>query len=89
MARIRTFIVSAPRGTRFPVDMLRYDSCWPKLQEDANVIQWAIAGERDEGIIVITLETVGTGAPTVERWRSFGWSIGQDAAEKLYRQVVQ
>lgn len=57
----------------FPVDMLRYDKCWP-------------ASEFMSGLIVNTshqtnhpdshrIELRGLKTPTVGRWSSFGWRV--------------
>jgi hypothetical protein len=62
----------------FPIDMLRYDSCWPLTSEDALklVIEFGVP-ERGK------MRSIRMGSyypPTIARWQSFLWSVG---VEKL------
>lgn len=63
-------------GATFPVDMLRYDDCWPSTSEDANAIHMNIAKERrwdpvnDRVTVTHTSKTL-----TNRRWDSFGWTV--------------
>lgn len=58
-------------GGYFPVDMLRYDRCWPEDTESALKL-----GRRYEpGDAPVAL--VSNSPPTPERWRSFGWVVGK------------
>jgi hypothetical protein len=73
-----TFKVTG-RG-QFPIDMLRYDGCYPKTGEDAAKIE---ASFRDPGTeITVSLERFGekTWAPERARWSSFLWRM--DSHEK-------
>lgn len=58
-------------SSAFPLDMLRYDVCWPTSQEDVISISMsldrAIPGEEYD--ISVTSEKKFT----LERWVSFGW----------------
>lgn len=67
----KTFRVQVSRFG-FPVDMLRYDSCWPASEQDSALIA-ASLHEPDTlpRIIVIALRTDERMAPTVARWASF------------------
>ena len=74
----------------FPMDMLRYDCCFPATGEDASRLLWAI---RHHGIMELTLRcyspyayqgwNLGDPIPkfenrcpvTIERWMSFGWTV--------------
>jgi hypothetical protein len=57
----------------FPLDMLRYDQCWPASTDDAfNLL------ERD--VDLRSIDLLSHIEPTIDRWLSFGWSIG---VEKL------
>lgn len=67
--RVYTFTVKGDDA--FPIDMLRYDICYPKRSEDANEIERSF--RRDRGDHRITL--VSSKAPTEERWGSFGWAV--------------
>ena len=60
---------------KFPVDMLRYDMCWPKTQQDTinltplePMIGYTVPRQ-------VTLVSVKDSAPTVARWESFGWKV--------------
>ena len=60
----------------FPVDMLRYDACYPSTSEDASTISESLRRERDaEGNRYRQVTLVGPRAPTVGRWQSFLWQI--------------
>jgi hypothetical protein len=52
----------------FPFDMLRYDACYPVL--DAT----ALARYDQRAIVMEGVHERGW-EPTVQRWRSFGWSV--------------
>jgi hypothetical protein len=69
----------------FPLDMLRYDQCWPTSTDDAfNLLNddHQCAGQHlyqsPNRLRSIRLQSYGE--PTIERWSSFGWSVG---VEKL------
>ena len=68
MARISSFIVEG-RGD-FPLDMLRFDMCWPRSADDAQ----AISGD---GHRFVHLETAKRMGITFARWESFGWRVRQ------------
>jgi hypothetical protein len=52
---------------KFPVDMLRYDRCWPATDADSI----AITTSSDARTVVLR----GLKVPTLDRWRSFGWEV--------------
>ena len=70
---IGTAFVVAGSG-RFPVDMLRYDCCYPANGESAEGIlsDGAYGGE---GMREVRLISCMVTRPTAERWRSFGWVV--------------
>lgn len=57
----------------FPMDMLRYDACWPARTEDA----LAIVASMDpmSGPVEVTLYGVSPYGFTAGRWQSFGWTV--------------
>lgn len=67
----------------FPIDMLRYDQCWPKSEgEDTGVIEQSIRSRPPRQApqggwppYRVTLETDSESAPTYGRWESFGWKV--------------
>ncbi len=65
------FVVEG-RGV-FPLDMLRYDECYPVNGDDAALLDSFVQERRK--IMLRSLSQMQYGKPTVERWRSFGWSV--------------
>jgi len=57
---------------RFPIDMLRYDSCWPAGQEDVSLITDSLGGPYELREVALYFNHH---APTDQRWRSFGWVV--------------
>ena len=69
----------------FPLDMLRYDGCYPKLETDTAIM-------RKDGLREVTLQrgldhdnyrpgdygNPTVWSPTVGRWNSFGWAVLSD-----------
>lgn len=68
----RTFIVEG--DGRFPIDMLRYDACWPCEERDSHAIH-ASVDDHDHPRRAILLKTRWPSAPTVGRWQSHGWIV--------------
>lgn len=74
MSRARSMTKFTVKGRfPFPVDMLRYDSCWPANGESAAAIHHSIArdGDREQSVTLLTWSTGITPA----RWASFGWTV--------------
>ena len=73
--------IAEVRGSgAFPLDMLRYDACWPTHQEDVLNIGTTLgrnAKERTVSVSTITTHRITKDAiPFTEgRWRSFGWTL--------------
>ena len=59
--------------TPFPLDMLRYDQCWPAKTSDAISIGMSVSralpGE------IYDIEICGYYPFNFDRWKSFGWTI--------------
>jgi hypothetical protein len=67
----------------FPIDMLRYDSCFPYSGEDAGKIMATLdhlRGTKRETyhINLIKVDHNGNG-PEMSRWSSFLWSVDRDS----------
>ena len=69
----------------FPLDMLRYDSCWPARGIDVEKItpRYETAEERDEmSWREVTLMTYGDrknfSPVTAARWASFNWKVVEE-----------
>lgn len=87
---MQVFYVAPDEPTHFPVDMLRYDNCFPADESEANAITAALTGgERIGG--AIKLIRVGTTArpPEDARWRSFGWKVVDERAARECDQRVK
>jgi hypothetical protein len=59
-------------GGAFPLDMLRYDRCWPAPSQDV-----ALIIEPPKGFKPYSVELHSTinHFPTEARWNSFGWRV--------------
>ena len=55
---------------RFPVDMLRYDRCWP-----VDNIGLITGGYEERSSETYTVKIRSDKAPTVGRWNSFCWGV--------------
>lgn len=60
-----TFVVTG--RSAFPIDMFRYDRCWPATEADS------VALVSSASIRTITLK--GLKEPSLARWASFGWKV--------------
>jgi hypothetical protein len=61
--------------TPFPIDMLRYDACWPASSVDSGKIDASIKRANAEPLEISLTVAAGYSGPTVARWASFGWSV--------------
>jgi len=62
----------------FPLDMLRYDSCYPRAQEDVSNIKVEYTKENGRQLQVVTLcrmHQERDWKPTFGRWESFGFKV--------------
>lgn len=84
---VKVYVTTFSVGGRsdFPLDMLRYDNCYPARSEDAAAIVATIArydGEHE----TIKLEKRHAGKDpnlTPDRWASFVWSLDRDSIETI------
>lgn len=67
----------------FPMDMLRYDEAWPVDVSDAAKLT-RDGVDREEWRATRSVKLCSYKEPTVERWLSFGWSIGIDDLGRLF-----
>jgi hypothetical protein len=58
-------------NSAFPVDMLRYDQCWP-LDPSPVTQSFREDGSRTGKL---TVQIQGVGSLTPDRWASFGWYV--------------
>lgn len=60
----------------FPLDMLRFDACWPARQDDASTIGWLFSPRRNKEVAEThVIRLTGVQTPTAARWESFGWRV--------------
>jgi hypothetical protein len=58
---------------QFPLDMLRYDSCFPG---DPDAVSKLCIDRKDPFFKEPrTVKVTGCAKPTVARWASFGWTV--------------
>jgi hypothetical protein len=55
----------------FPIDMLRYDLCWPASELNATTL----AATFTNRVSVHGIKLKGLKPPTPARWASFGWKV--------------
>lgn len=70
--------------TAFPIDMLRYDSCFPETVQDSKMIKESLespnSGMRTVGLVCLTGKT--DWRPATDRWRASGWTIRLHSKQK-------
>jgi len=59
---------------RFPLDMLRYDRCWPAAETESGRIapNWS---SPEDYKTERAIQMKGLNVPTKDRWNSFGWVV--------------
>ena len=64
-------------NTRFPIDMLRYDTSVPATAADASAITVAVRQRQGESkaIMLTCLTPDPHWRPAVDRWRALGWFV--------------
>lgn len=70
--QMNTLTLESTKGAPFPIDMLRYDTCWPRTGADVAIIVTANAGYAQRGQKV-TVARDRSGEWALARWASFGW----------------
>ena len=55
----------------FPVDMFRYDRCWPDSGADSDSVERAMK----PGAAKTTITLCGLRPPTTDQWESFFWPV--------------
>ncbi len=57
----------------FPLDMLRYDRCWPKTGFDVD--RMALDHSVTRAVELVTHRRPQQEVATIDRWHSFGWTV--------------
>ena len=72
----RLFRVLVEGSGEFPYDMLRYDACWPRTEQDAHQMNLAATCQGDvRRVELLTYKEYKSWQPTVGRWHSMGWKV--------------
>jgi hypothetical protein len=67
---------------RFPLDMLRYDQCWPADPTATANMEYSTESRSPEGYEVELLHWAdGHWTPTEGRWASFGWHVDSSSIQ--------
>ncbi len=72
--RVHLFKFTVEGSGKFPTDMLRYDACWPVHEGEARRLAEG-PDDRERRTVTLKRAAVNDQGPTVERWRSFGWTV--------------
>lgn len=75
---MKFYTFKAAGGGEFPVDMLRYDRCYPRASEDAGRLCLGNLDRKEKR----TVELVSDQTPTAARWSSFGWTVSDVQLKK-------
>jgi hypothetical protein len=81
MAKLRITKYEVVGSGPFAVDMLRYDASYPERTDDAIAIlaQAGFMEQREARRVRLVHRDVYAGwSPTIDRWRSFGWTVDQN-----------
>lgn len=73
--RRRFTVLSDPGRYNFPIDMLRYDACWPERSVDVAAVEDPGGSRDDGGRTAVVLLTDSPTPPTAARWASYGWHV--------------
>jgi len=77
---IRFKVIPKSLINRFPIDMLRYDTCYPSTNSDSSAIRWsfnpnAISNYSEIGPIELIHLGNKNWKPSFKKWESFGWKV--------------
>lgn len=67
----------------FPFDMLRYDGAWPTHESQTHKFEVPFSAIRSKEAYSEwrneprTVSITGIKEPTIERWRTFGWTVSE------------
>jgi hypothetical protein len=78
MKYYQTFTVTG--SGHFPLDMLRYDHCWPSQQSEIYLMNIASQTRRIQMARRVDGKSV---MPTTGRWESFGWQVSAVSTMKV------
>ena len=73
---MKDYVYSVSGNRWFPLDMLRYDSCYPVSSGDVFAIAESLQDNTSPGR-EYTVKLRSNKEPTAERWASFQWKLGK------------
>ena len=63
----------------FPMDMLRYDQCWPEGAGDVLKLETPRENREPREVNLVHYSHTKAWNPTQDRWRTFGWTMKVDS----------
>ena len=88
MAKSRAVEFTVVGSGEFPMDMLRYDGCWPIDSYSAHEMSvHAMVAANITRPRRVTLRAISRTAPTEGRWQSFGWPVEQESVRRYAVEV--
>lgn len=73
--------------TPFPIDMLRFDECWPATVQDSDKIKNSFGFRHGRRVRwEITLVSKNNLSPTQDRWQSFAVEVVDDSEIESYKE---
>lgn len=77
MPKLYIHTAKATGRGQFPIDMLRYDRCYPESESDSAQIQYD-RSERSVTVVALTYSKFVGAAWTPKRWESFMWRLSDE-----------
>jgi len=74
MAAKKVYYFTVTGSYVFPTDMLRYDSCYPVDETNIHIAPYG-NGSEDFFHTKRSVNLKANNPPTIDRWRSFDWSV--------------
>lgn len=86
MPKLAPFKLSVVGSGEFPIDMLRYDGCFPLSEGDSALISKSLRICPSEKTTVVLLKPNGYKhwTPNYARWKSYGWEVIECEERKDY-----
>jgi hypothetical protein len=68
----------------FPIDMLRYDSCFPLTAQDSKAITESLEARNGDmkTVALVCLTSKTAWRPAADRWRACGWTVRLHSKQK-------
>ena len=68
---------------RFPIDMLRYDQCFPSSEYDSGQIAESVHHVGERTVTLSAYTSLKNWQPEFERWKSFLWKVEKHEVYKM------